>query len=255
MKIGITLAALRPSLWTEATLLADELGFESVWMPEHLVIPVELEGSPIAGADHPPVPSDVPVFEVFSYLSFLAGRTERIRFGTYVYNIGLRHPFAVARAVVTLDVLSRGRFEFGIGASWLRAEWDAVGLDFASRGRRVDEAVGVCQRLWSEDVVEHHGEFFDLDRSCSSPNPSRHPGPRFTSEATVPAAFRRAATIGDGWIPLNHTAQAIPGAVAELARRRQSAGRAGTVEVSLAATSADLDHLRGLPMPAWIVRW
>ena len=99
MKIGITLAALRPSLWTEATLLADELGFESVWMPEHLVIPVELEGSPIAGADHPPVPPDVPVFEVFSYLSFLAGQTERIRFGTYVYNIGLRHPLAVARAV------------------------------------------------------------------------------------------------------------------------------------------------------------
>ena len=77
MKIGITLAALRPSLWTEATLLADELGFESVWMPEHLVIPVELEGSPIAGADHPPVPSDVPVFEVFSYLSFLAGQWPR----------------------------------------------------------------------------------------------------------------------------------------------------------------------------------
>ena len=112
MKIGITLAALRPSLWTEATLLADELGFESVSDAEHLVIPVELEGSPIAGADHPPVPSDVPVFEVFSYLSFLAGRTERIRFGTYVYNIGLRHPLAVA-PVATLDVLSRGRFELG----------------------------------------------------------------------------------------------------------------------------------------------
>jgi len=246
MKIGITLAALRPSLWTEATLLADELGFESVWMPEHLVIPVELEGSPIAGADHPPVPSDVPVFEVFSYLSFLAGRTERIRFGTYVYNIGLRHPFAVARAVVTLDVLSRGRFEFGIGASWLRAEWDAVGLDFASRGRRVDEAVGVCQRLWSEDVIEHHGEFFDFGPVMFVPKPVQAPWPPLHFGGDGPAAFRRAATIGDGWIPLNHTAQAIPGAVAELARRRQSAGRAGTVEVSLAATSADLDHLRGL---------
>jgi probable F420-dependent oxidoreductase len=215
MKIGITLAALRPSLWTEATLLADELGFESVWMPEHLVMPVELEGSPIAGADHPPVPPDVPVFEVFSYLSFLAGQTERIRFGTYVYNIGLRHPLAVARAVVTLDVLSQGRFEFGIGASWLRAEWDAVGLDFTSRGRRVDEAVEVCQRLWSEDVVEHHGEFFDFEPVTFAPKPVQSPWPPLHFGGDGPAAFRRASTIG-------------------------------TVEISLAATSADPDHLRGL---------
>jgi probable F420-dependent oxidoreductase len=243
VKIGITLAALRPSLWTEATLLADQLGYESVWMPEHLVIPVELEGSPIAGADHPPVPSDVPVFEVFSYLSFLAGQTESIGFGTYVYNIGLRHSLAVARAVATLDVLSRGRFEFGIGASWLRAEWDAVGLDFASRGRRVDEAVEVCQRLWSEDVIEHHGEFFDFEPVMFVPKPIQSPWPPLHFGGDGPAALRRAATIGDGWIPLNHTAQAIPGAVAELARRRQSAGRAGTVEISLAATSAELDHL------------
>jgi len=163
-----------------------------------------------------------------------------------VYNIGLRHPFAVARAVVTLDVLSRGRFEFGIGASWLRAEWDAVGLDFASRGRRVDEAVEVCQRLWSEDVIEHHGEFFDFEPVMFVPKPIQAPWPRLHFGGDGPAAFRRAATVGDGWIPLNHSAGAIPGAVAELARRRQSVGRAGTVEISLAATSADLDHLREL---------
>ena len=218
MKVGITLAALRPSLWTEATLLADELGFESVWMPEHLVFPVDMEGSPIADEDHPPAPPDVPVFEVFTYLSFLAGQTERIRFGTYVYNIGLRHPLAVARAVVTLDVLSRGRFEFGIGASWLRAEWDAVGLDFTSRGRRVDEAVEVCQRLWSEDIVEHHGEFFDFEPVMFVPKPLQTPWPPLHFGGDGPAAFRRAAASGDGWIPLNHAAEAIPGAVVELAR-------------------------------------
>jgi len=246
MKIGITLAALRPSLWTEATLLADSLGFESVWMPEHLVIPVELEGSPIAGVDHPPVPSDVPVFEVFTYLSFLAGMTERIRFGTYVYNIGLRHPLAVARAVVTLDVLSGGRFEFGVGASWLRAEWDAVGLDFASRGRRIDETVEVCQRLWSEDVIEHHGEFFDFGPVMFVPRPVQTPWPPLHFGGDGPVSLRRAATVGDGWIPLNHVAEEIPGAVAELAHRRKAAGRSGTVEVSLATTSADLGHLHHL---------
>jgi probable F420-dependent oxidoreductase len=246
MKIGITLAALRPDLWTEATLLADKLGFESIWMPEHLVIPVELEGSPVTDADHPPMSSDVPVFEVFAYLSFLAGKTERIRFGTYVYNIGLRHPLTVARAVVTLDVLSHGRFEFGVGASWLRAEWEAVGLDFGSRGRRVDEAVEVCQRLWSEDVIEHHGEFFDFGPVMFVPKPIQTPWPPLHFGGDGPAAFRRAAVLGDGWIPLNHAPQAIPGAAAELARRRQASGRSGTVEISLASASAELDALRRL---------
>jgi alkanesulfonate monooxygenase SsuD/methylene tetrahydromethanopterin reductase-like flavin-dependent oxidoreductase (luciferase family) len=163
-----------------------------------------------------------------------------------VYNIGLRHTLAVARAVATLDVLSRGRFEFGIGASWLRAEWDAVGLDFASRGRRVDEAVAVCQRLWSEEVIEHHGEFFDFEPVMFVPKPVQTPWPPLHFGGDGPAAFRRAATVGEGWIPLNHTAREIPGAVAELARRRQAVNRAGTVEVSLAATSADLGHLREL---------
>ncbi len=152
MKIGISLGVLRPSAWEEVTVVADALGYESVWMPEHMVIPVQSEGSPFAGSDHPPIPADVPIYDVFAYLGFLAAKTEQIHFGTQVYNIGLRHPFTVARSVTTLDVISQGRVEFGIGASWLEAEWEAVGLDFATRGRRVDEAIGVCRRLWSEEV-------------------------------------------------------------------------------------------------------
>ena len=104
MKIGLSLGLLRPTAWTEVAREADRLGFESVWMPEHLVIPMEAAGSPFAGADHPPIPSDVPAFDVFTYLGFLAGRTEQIHFGTQVYNIGLRHPFVVARAVATASV-------------------------------------------------------------------------------------------------------------------------------------------------------
>ena len=84
-------------------------------MPEHLVLPVAVGRKPLRRADHPPIPSDVPVFDALAYLSYLAGRTEQIRFGTHVYNIGLRHPFVVARAVATLDVVSGGRAEFGIG--------------------------------------------------------------------------------------------------------------------------------------------
>jgi probable F420-dependent oxidoreductase len=244
VKIGISLGVLRPDLWAEVTREADRLGYESVWMPEHLIIPVQLAGSPFAGSDHPPIPSDIPVFDVFTYLAFLAGQTEQIHFGTQVYNIGLRHPFVVARAVTTLDVVSRGRAEFGIGASWLREEWEAVGLDFASRGRRVDETIDVCRRLWSEQTVEHHGEFFDFGPVMFEPKPVHAPWPPLHIGGDGTAALRRAALLGDGWIPMNHRVEQIPGAASRIARLRQEAGRPGTVEITLGAGDADRDHLR-----------
>src|SRR5271165_862022 len=93
MKIGIALGGVRSRMWTPVTEEADRLGYESVWMPEHLVLPTGMEGSPFHGAGHPPVPPEIPVFDPFTYLGYLAGRTDRIRFGTHIYNIGLRHPF------------------------------------------------------------------------------------------------------------------------------------------------------------------
>jgi probable F420-dependent oxidoreductase len=244
VKIGISLGVVRPALWAEMTREADRLGYESVWMPEHLVIPVQAAGSPFAGSDHPPIPSDVPVFDVFSYLSFLAGQTEQIHFGTQVYNIGLRHPFIVARAVTTLDMVSGGRLEFGVGASWLREEWEAVGLDFASRGRRVDEALDVCRRLWSEPVVEHHGEFFDFAPVMFEPKPTHSPWPPLHIGGDGPAALRRAALVGDGWIPMNHRVEQIPEAASRMARLRRESERPGVVEITLGAGDAGPDDLR-----------
>ena len=244
MKIGISLGVLRPSLWAELTREADRLGYESVWMPEHLVIPVGMTGSPHAGAEHPPIPPDVPVFDVFAYLSFLAGQTEQIHFGTQVYNIGLRHPFIVARAVATLDVVSNGRLEFGIGASWLEAEWEAVGLDFASRGRRVDESIEVCRRLWSEEVVEHHGEFFDFGPVMFEPKPTHAPWPPLHIGGDGPAALRRAALVGDGWIPMNHALEQIPASATRIAQLREAAGRPGAVEITLGGGGTELDELK-----------
>jgi probable F420-dependent oxidoreductase len=244
VKIGISLGVVRPALWAELTREADRLGYESVWMPEHLVIPVGMTGSPHAGAEHPPIPPDVPVFDVFAYLSFLAGQTEQIHFGTQVYNIGLRHPFIVARAVATLDVVSNGRLEFGIGASWLEAEWEAVGLDFASRGRRVDESIEICRRLWSEDVVEHHGEFFDFGPVMFEPKPTHAPWPPLHIGGDGPAALRRAAQVGDGWIPMNHTLEEIPASATRIARLREEAGRQGDVEITLGGGGTELDELK-----------
>ena len=243
MKIGITLGTVRPDRWTAVSCEADRLGYESVWMPEHLVLPVASDGSPFAGQDHPPIPSDVPVFDAFAYLSYLAGRTEQIHLGTHVYNIGLRHPFVAARGVATLDIVSGGRTEFGIGASWLQAEWDAAGLDFANRGRRVDEAISVCQRLWSDPVIEHHGENFDFGPVMFEPKPFQTPWPPIHVGGDGAAALRRAALVGDGWIPMNHAVEQIPAAAVRIAQLREQAGRPGRVEVTM-GVHADIEALR-----------
>ncbi len=204
MRFGIALGRLNPKYFVECTREADRLGFESVWLPEHLIFTVEMSRSPHPGETHPPVPPTTPIFDAFTYLGFLAGQTERVRLGTHVYNVGLRHPFISARAVQTLDLVSRARFEFGIGASWLEEEWVATELDFHSRGRRVDEALVVCKRLWTEEVVSHHGEFFNFDGVVFEPKPLQQPWPPILVGGESPAALRRAARLGDGWIGMGH---------------------------------------------------
>jgi probable F420-dependent oxidoreductase len=225
MKFGVALGRLNPAFFVEVTDAAERLGFESVWMPEHLVLPVHMTRSPHPGEEHPPVPPSTPVFDVFAYLSFLAGRTQRVRLATHVYNIGLRHPFVAARAIQTLDVVSGGRAEIGLGASWLESEWDAVGLDFTTRGKRVDEAIEVCKRLWSEEVVAHHGRFFDFDDVMFEPKPVQKPWPPLHIGGESDAALKRAARLADGWVGMAHTLATIRTPVDKLRRFRDEAGR------------------------------
>jgi probable F420-dependent oxidoreductase len=244
VKFGIALGRLNPKGFVDVTVEADRLGYESVWLPEHLVLPVKMSRSPHPGHDHPPIPPNLPVFDCFGYLCFLAGRAERIRLGTHVYNLGLRHPFVAARAVQTLDVVSGGRAEVGIGASWLAEEWEAAGLDFRTRGRRVDEALEVCTRLWTEEVVEHHGEFFDFGPVMFEPKPVQRPRPPIHIGGESDAALGRAARAGDGWIGITHTVESIARPVELLRRWRQEAGRAELpFEVTVGGPVESLDDV------------
>ncbi|HLG68461.1 MAG TPA: TIGR03619 family F420-dependent LLM class oxidoreductase [Acidimicrobiales bacterium] len=233
MKIGFHLQ-VGPRRWAELVAAAEESGFESVWLPEHLVMPVHMTGRP--GSPHagePPISASTPAWDPFVQMAWLAAQTSTIRFGTNVFNIGLRHPFVTARALVTADLVSGGRVEFGIGASWLSEEWEAMELPFGTRGRRVDESIQVIRRLFSEEVVEHDGEFFHFQAVGFLPKPV-HGSIRFHIGGDSSAAMRRAARLGDGWIPM---AQGDPASVAahvaEIARLRADAGRSGPFEVTL----------------------
>ena len=233
MDFGIHLGSVSPKAWIDVTCRADAVGFESVWLPEHLVIPVAASGSPHHGAEHPPIPAHVPVFDVFAYMAYLAAVTERITLGTSVYNIGLRHPFVTARAATTVDVLSGGRLALGIGSSWLREEWEAVGLDFDTRGARVDEAIDVCRRLWTEETIEHHGRFFDFAPVAFEPKPVQAGGPALHIGGDGAVALRRTATVGAGWIPMNHGVDELGPPLAKLRELCAAVGRTTPVQVTL----------------------
>jgi probable F420-dependent oxidoreductase len=242
VKFGINLFSVNQRFWPDIAEEADRLGFESLWIPEHVVVPLAATGSPYHGAEHPPVPSDLPVVDPLAMLCYLAARTERIRLGTHVYNIGLRHPFLTARAATTVDILAGGRLDLGIGVGWLRSEWDALGLDFSTRGARADEAIEVCQRLWTEDVVEHHGKFFDFGPTAFEPKPVQKPLALHIG-GDGPAALRRAATVGTGWAPMNHSLADLPASLVRLRELTEAAGRTDAIEITVGGTVQTADDV------------
>lgn len=248
MKVGTAIGMLNPRYFLEVALAADRLGYESLWMPEHLVFPLQMAGSPYTpehGEElHPPVPPETPLFDVFTYLAFLAGKTSGIRLGTNVYLLGLRHPFVAARAIQTLDIVSEGRAEIGIGAGWLRSEWTAAGMDPATRGRRLDEALRVCKRLWTEETVAHRGEFYQFDPVRFESKPVQRPHPPIHIGGNSLAALRRVARDGDGWFGVGHTLDTIGPAVKTLKELARAEGRdPDALEIISAAEVSSRDDL------------
>jgi probable F420-dependent oxidoreductase len=187
-------------------------------------------------------------------LSFVAARTSTIRLGTYVYLLGLRHPFISARAFATLDWLSGGRAVIGAGAGWLTAEWEAVGLDPTTRAARLDEAIVVCRRLWTEPTVIHEGAYFPFAEVAFEPKPVQQPIPILIGGESAPA-LRRAGRLGDGWIGMAETPESATDKVSTIRAHREEAGRLGvpfevtvggecaTEEDVLAWESAGVDRL------------
>jgi probable F420-dependent oxidoreductase len=237
LRFGVSLLRVHPALWREVALAAEDLGYESVWMSDHLVLPAALDGAAY--------PDATPVFDVMVHLAALAAVTTRLRLGTFVFQLALRPPFVAARGVATLDVVSGGRVELGVGAGWSRAEWQACGVPFEGRGRRLDEALEVCRRLWTEEVVEHHGEFYDFPPVMFEPKPVQRPHPPVHVGGESPAALRRAVRAG-AWIGMHHTPASAAAAAVRVRAAAQNAG-APPPQLTVAAEPGpvtDLDEWR-----------
>lgn len=186
-----------PKYYPEVAAKAEEVGFESVWLPEHLILPTAFPDT------HRPIAPETPFLDPFVAHGVAAGRTKKVLLGTGVYILPLRNPFVTARAVATLDYLSNGRAVLGCGIGWLEKEFEVVGETWTNRAGRTREIVEILKRLWTEDVIEHHGKYYDFGPVKFEPKPVRKPRPPILMGGNAPAALRRAAEIGDGWYPSN----------------------------------------------------
>jgi probable F420-dependent oxidoreductase len=232
LKIGIPLSRMHPAQFAPMTKLAEELGFESVWLGEHLVMPVDIAGHLSGGT---PATTRLPLFDTIGTLSYLAAVTDTIRLGTNIYLLGLRHPVVAARAFTTLDLLSEGRAVAGVGSGWLRTEWAALGIPWDQRGRRLDEALEIWQRLWTEQQIEYHGSCFDFDPVVFEPKPRQPRIPVVVAGESV-AALRRAAKFGDGWMSRgSHTVDSLSAVLERLREAERLFGRQERLEVTVMA--------------------
>ncbi|MEV5836696.1 LLM class F420-dependent oxidoreductase [Nocardia sp. NPDC052112] len=177
---------------------AEACGFESIYLPDHLAL---YPGAVIGAYEMPPT---LPFPDPLDCLSFVAAATERILLGTGVLLLPYRHPVVLAKRLATIDLLSKGRMRLlTVGIGTLPGEAAAVGVDFASRGRRTDEAIDVLRLLWAggADGVDYHGEFFSFDNLCVYPKP--HGGDQLPIHigGSSRAAARRVGRRGDGYFP------------------------------------------------------
>jgi probable F420-dependent oxidoreductase len=227
VNIGIPLFMLRPEQMADVAVRAEALGFESVWVAEHLVFPAEIKSRyPYAAEGIPPINPATPLLDPLLVLMQVAARTQRIRLGTNVYILPLRHPIAVARMVATLDVLSGGRVSFGVGLGWLEEEFTAVGIDFATRAGRGREAIRVLRALWTEEVVSFSGRYVSFEPVRFEPKPVQRPHPPILVGGESEAALRRAAALGDGWYGVGHTPESAAVQVRRLRELLSEQGRA-----------------------------
>ena len=209
----------------EVAKLVEEMGLDGALIADHLLHFEHQESTYLYSEDGKP-PQFTPDTlwpESWSLIATLAAATERIRFSTNVFILPLRNPIEVAKSTGSVAYFSNNRLVLGAGAGWMKEEFDVLGVDFKSRGRRYDECIEVIRKLHSGELVEHHGEFFDFPPVVMTPTPPQ-PVPIYLGGSSKPA-LRRAARVGDGWLGPGQTLDDAIATLKELHDLRREAGR------------------------------
>ena len=223
---------------------AEKLGFESLWVPEHPVLPVETT-SPWPGSADGVIPRVYhEMVDPFVALARASAVTSTLKLGTGVCLIPERNPLLLAKEVATLDMYSGGRFLFGIGAGWLREETEIMGGDFEHRWAQTRDAVLAMKELWT-GTGEYHGRYYDFPAVRSLPRPAQRPHPPVFLGGMASNVLKRVVAYGDGWMPNRVTPEEIEQARATLDRLADESGRdPASIQISIFGQTTDRELIR-----------
>ncbi len=246
MELGCHLPTQGPVATRDALLAfaraADERRIASLWVSDHVIFPRQATGSYPGGRfPHPP---DKAYLEPVIALTAAAVATTRARLGASVFILGHRHPVVMAKMLTTIDTLSNGRLICGVGVGWWKEEMEILGAPFHARGRQADEALRVMKALWTEDNPAFEGEFFRFRDIGFQPKPVQKPHPPIWVGGDSPGAFRRVATLGDGWHATSKSPAELKGALDRL-RAAADAARRPFDSIELSVRWALRDDLLG----------
>ena len=246
MKFVLSAAFNAPEHLVPLAVAAEAAGFEAMSFPDHVVHPETLDTPyPYTKDGSRRWEAFTPWVDPWVAIGACAASTTRLRFTNNVFVLAMRNPFLAAKAVATAAVLSGGRVTLTLGVGWSKVEYRLMQQDFHSRGRRTDEMIQVLRRLWSGEMVEHHGEFYDFDRLEMSPSPPQRI-PIWVGGISPPALARAARN--DGWLSDLQTSDEIGACIETVRGHRRELGREGEpFDVMASASDAfDLDGYRRL---------
>jgi probable F420-dependent oxidoreductase len=210
MKLGLSSVNIgrnaEPQRMAQVARLAEELGYDSLWVADHVVM-----------ADPSPRMSPAQsMLDPLLSLTWLAAHTSTIQLATGIVILPQRQPAVLAKQLATLDVLSGGRLMFGIGVGWQEAEMHACGAEMDERGARANEYLAAMRALWTTEKAEYHGRFVDFAGVTAYPRPVQQPGPRLVMGGYSPATFRRTVRLAHGWYGYNQTVDQVRETIAAL---------------------------------------
>ena len=205
MRFGFALPQVGSAAGPEALVMvakrAEDLGFDSLWVLDRILWPINPRAPYPIGDGSLPVQYKN-VLDPIETLTFAAAHTSRIALATGVLNLPWYNPVLLARRLTTLDILSAGRLRVGFGIGWSPDEYEAAGVTWHERGKRADELIKALKKIWTTDPVDFQGKYYRIPKSFIGPKPVQKPHPPIYMAAFAPSALKRVATEADGWFPV-----------------------------------------------------
>ncbi|HTY54852.1 MAG TPA: LLM class F420-dependent oxidoreductase [Candidatus Binataceae bacterium] len=234
MKFGTFISRIRGDSILDDARKAEAVGFESLWIADHVIMPVNTECAyPYSSDGRFPAPPDTPFLDPLMTLTYAAAVTGKIRLATGIFVLPMRNAIATAKAVATLDYLSQGRVIFGVGVGWLKEEFAAMGATFDDRALRTREYLELMKELWSKPEPIYKGKTVQIEGVRFMPKTVQQPHPPIVFGGTTEPSLKRAVRLGDGWYGIAHTLDQARGFIERLREHQRALNRTRPLEITV----------------------